>query len=147
VLREAQRKDVAAILDLIKELAAYEREPNAVINTKEKLEASLFDEKHCHALVWEHESDGVIGFALYFFGYSTWKGKTVYLEDLYVRPQFRKLKIGEQLFLAVVDVAKSKGVKRMDWQVLEWNELAIKFYQKHKAHLDPEWINGRFFFE
>ena len=147
MLREAKKEDVSRILELIKELADFERQPDAVINTEEKLAQSLFEEKHCHALVWEEGEHGVIGFALYFFGYSTWKGKTVYLEDLYVKPEFRKLKIGEKLFQAVVDVAKLHQVKRMDWQVLEWNEPAIQFYQKHGATLDPEWINGRFFFD
>ena len=147
MLRTAERKDTAAILGLIKELAAYERAPDAVINTCEDLEYHIFDEKHCHALVWDDKTHGVIGFALFYFGYSTWKGKTLYLEDLYVKPEFRQHKIGQQLFNAVVACAKEFRVRRMDWQVLEWNTPAIKFYEKNKATLDPEWINGRLFFE
>lgn len=147
MLREALPEDTAAILELIKELAAYEREPDAVVNTLEALHHSLFIEKHCRALVWEDENKNVVGFALYFFGYSTWKGKTVYLEDLYVKPEFRQHKIGEKLFQAVVDVAKKEKVRRMDWQVLAWNMPAIKFYEKQNALLDPEWINGRLFFD
>jgi len=146
MLRTAQPKDTAAILGLIKELAAYEREPAAVVNTETALHNTLFVEKHAHALVWEH-NETIVGFALYFFGYSTWKGKTVYLEDLYVKPEFRQDKIGEQLFRAVVEVAKTEKVRRMDWQVLAWNTPAIKFYEKQHAQLDPEWINGRLFFE
>ncbi len=146
MLREATPKDAAQILSLIKELAAFEREPNAVSNTLDELQDALFAEKHCHALVWDSPEHGIIGFALYYFGYSTWKGKTVYLEDLYVKPEFRQLKIGEQLFDAVVDVAQKEGVRRMDWQVLDWNTPAIKFYEKKGATLDPEWVNGRLFF-
>lgn len=146
MLRPAEQNDIASILGLIKELAAFEREPDAVSNTLEQLQHALFVEKHCSALVWEDSEHGVIAFALYYFGYSTWKGKTVYLEDLYVKPEFRQLKIGEQLFDAVVDVAKKAGVRRMDWQVLEWNTPAIKFYEKKGATLDGEWINGRLFF-
>lgn len=147
MIRRAVEKDTQAILGLIKELADFEREPDAVSNTLEELARALFDEKHCHAFVWEDTKFGVIGFALYYFGYSTWKGKTVYLEDLYVKPEYRQQKIGEKLFDAVVDVAKTSGVRRMDWQVLDWNEPAIKFYAKKGATLDSQWVNGRLFFE
>lgn len=147
MLRQAAEKDVVPIHALICALAAYEREPDAVTNSIEELRHSLFVEKHAHALVWEDPKFGVVGFALYFFGYSTWKGKTVYLEDLYVNPEFRQQAIGAQLFDAVVDVAKKQKVRRMDWQVLAWNIPAIKFYEKKKATLDDEWVNGRLYFE
>jgi GNAT superfamily N-acetyltransferase len=147
MIRQATEQDTLAILGLIQELAAFEREPNAVSNTAEELNHALFTEKHCNAFVWEDKELGVIGFALYYFGYSTWKGKTVYLEDLYVKPEFRQQKIGEQLFDKVVEVAKNSGVRRMDWQVLDWNTPAIKFYEKKGATLDAEWINGRLYFE
>jgi GNAT superfamily N-acetyltransferase len=88
----------------------------------------------------------IIGFALYYFGYSTWKGRTLYLEDLYVQEDFRKAGIGQQLFDHIVSVAKNEKVRRMDWQVLNWNEPALAFYRKNKAILDDEWINGRLFF-
>jgi GNAT superfamily N-acetyltransferase len=146
MLRKAESKDVIQIHGLICELAAYEREPDAVSNTIDELHHALFVDQHCYALVWEHAQQGVVGFALYFFGYSTWKGKTVYLEDLYVKPEFRKQKIGDELFDAVVEIAKSEKVRRMDWQVLEWNTPAIRFYEKKQATLDPEWINGRLCF-
>ena len=144
-IREATPGDENAIHGLIVELAIYEREPNAVINTPENLYIDLFQDKVCHALVVE-ENDIVVGFALYFISYSTWKGRCLYLEDFYVKEEYRRGGIGSELFLKVVDIAKELGVKRMDWQVLEWNEPAIKFYKKHEAVLDPEWINGRFFF-
>ncbi|MFM7596492.1 MAG: N-acetyltransferase family protein [Flavobacteriales bacterium] len=143
--RPAVLSDVPAIHGLIVELAVYEREPDAVINTISSLEADLFIQKRCFAEVSEFEGE-IVGFALYFFGYSTWKGRTLYLEDLYVKETYRKHGIGQALFNTVVEIAKREGVRRMDWQVLEWNTPAIAFYKKNKALLDGEWINGRLFF-
>lgn len=146
IIRPAQRGDEGAIMDLIHGLAAYEKAPQEVVNTATELGTHLFDEKVCDALV--AEADGkVVGFALFYTNYSTWKGKCLYLEDLFILPENREHGIGSKLFDEVVNIAKKRGVRRMDWQVLDWNEPAIKFYQKKKAHLDPEWINGRLFFE
>jgi len=83
--------------------------------------------------------------AFYYYKYSTWKGSCLYLEDLVVREAFRKEGVGSKLFEAIIRVAKLKKVKRMEWQVLDWNEPAINFYNKYNAELDPEWINGRFY--
>lgn len=146
MIRAAKRGDEIGIHALICELATYEREPDAVINSIEDLGVHLFEEQICSALVAE-ENNQIVGFALWYTSYSTWKGKCLYLEDFYVLPEFRKSGIGNQLFDAVVAIAKASGVRRMDWQVLEWNELALSFYRKKNAVLDPEWINGRFFFE
>lgn len=143
--RPAVLSDVPAIHGLIVELAVYEREPDAVINTMSSLEADLFVHKRCFAEVSELEGE-IVGFALYFFGYSTWKGRTLYLEDIYVKESHRNHGIGQALFNTVVEIAKLEGVRRMDWQVLEWNTPAIAFYEKNKALLDGEWINGRLYF-
>lgn len=145
-LRFATENDVHAIHQLITELAIYEREPNAVINTPEQLIKDLFIDEVCYSFVVENEKTEIVAFALYYFGYSTWKGRTIYLEDLYVQPNYRKAGLGDLLFDAVVEEGKKKGVKRMDWQVLEWNEPAIQFYKNKKAILDGEWVNGRLFF-
>lgn len=145
IIREASRGDVNAIFGLIRELAEYEHAPEQVTNTALQLEIDLFDKKICDAIVAELDSV-VVGFALYFTNYSTWKGACLYLEDFYVKAEFRRQGIGEKLFEAVVEIAKQRGVKRMDWQVLEWNDPALFFYRKHNAVLDSEWINGRFFF-
>jgi GNAT superfamily N-acetyltransferase len=123
----------------------YERAPEQVVNTEEDLAKHLFEEKICDAIVAVHE-EIIVGFALFFTNYSTWKGKCLYLEDLYVLPEYRKEGVGSQLFDEVVRIAIERGVKRMDWQVLEWNEPALAFYLKKGAVLDPEWINGRLFF-
>lgn len=144
-IREAKSGDEQAIHALIQALAVYEKAPDEVVNTPEQLRIDLFQDKICEAFVVEHEEQ-IVGFALYYMAYSTWKGRCLYLEDFYVLPEFRRGGIGGALFEKVVDVAKAWKVKRMDWQVLEWNEPALAFYRKHGATLDPEWVNGRFFF-
>jgi len=147
-LRPAQPGDETAIHGLITELAVFEKEPFAVINTPHQIKIDLFQAKVCHAFVVEDKNlNQVIAFALYFFSYSTWKGKCVYLEDLYVKDAYRSEGIGQILFDAVVEVAKEHKVARMDWQVLDWNTPAINFYKKNNAVLDASWINGRLFFE
>jgi GNAT superfamily N-acetyltransferase len=144
-IRKAKRGDENALMGLVHELADFEKAPDEVINTSEQLAVDLFDEKLCDCFVYE--IDGVIrGMALYYTSYSTWKGRCLYLEDLYIQTAFRRLGIGKKLFERLVDEAKYLGVKRMDWQVLDWNESAIHFYESIGATLDPEWINGRFFF-
>lgn len=145
-IRPAQPGDEKAIHALIVELAIYEREPDAVINTPEQLFHDLFEDSICEALVVENAKGEIVGFALYYTSYSTWKGRCLYLEDFYVLPDFRRGGIGHELFQAVVEIAKERKVKRMDWQVLEWNEPALSFYKKQNAFLDSEWINGRLFF-
>ena len=145
--RIAQIGDEESIHRLIVELAVFEREPNAVIVPSDALYNHLFVEKVCFAIVAEDvQTDTVIGFALYYFSYSTWKGKCLYLEDIYVQETHRKLGIGQVLFDMVVAVAKENKVARMDWQVLNWNNAAINFYKKNNADLSDEWLNGRYFF-
>lgn len=145
MIRAARLGDEKAILALVRELALYERAPEAVVNTSDQLRKDLFEDSICAAWVVELEGD-LIGFALYYKGYSTWKGATLYLEDFYVKPDFRKQGWGQRLFDKVVETAKSWGVKRMDWQVLDWNEIALKFYRRNQAELDGEWVNGRLYF-
>lgn len=145
IIRKAQQGDEIGIFKLIQALAEYEKAPEQVTNTPEILGKDLFDEKVCEALV-ALENNEIVGFALWYTSYSTWKGQCLYLEDFYVLPEFRSLKIGSKLFDEVVEIAKAKGVKRMDWQVLEWNELALDFYRRKNALLDSEWVNGRLFF-
>lgn len=145
LIRKAKKGDEFGIFKLIQALAEYENAPEQVTNTPEILGKDLFEEKICEALVAE-ENNQIVGFALWYTSYSTWKGQCLYLEDFYVLPAFRSLKIGSKLFDEVVKIAQEKGVKRMDWQVLEWNELALDFYKRKNALLDSEWVNGRLFF-
>lgn len=144
-IREARQGDEVKIMELIHALATFEKAPEEVVNTATNLQRDLFEKKICHAIVAEIQGE-IVGFALYYFAYSTWKGQCLYLEDLFVQPTFRQHGIGKELFDAVVSVAKSSNVKRMDWQVLAWNEPALAFYKKQAALLDDEWINGRLFF-
>ncbi|HBW86744.1 MAG TPA: GNAT family N-acetyltransferase [Crocinitomicaceae bacterium] len=145
-IRSATPKDVPYIFDLIKELALYEKAPEQVSNTSENLHYDLFEAPICEAIVAE-ENEEILGFALYYTSYSTWKGRCLYLEDFYVKEKSRKRGIGKLLFDEVVRIAKAKKLKRMDWQVLEWNEPGLQFYKKENATLDSEWVNGRLFFE
>jgi GNAT superfamily N-acetyltransferase len=145
-IREAKPGDETEIFNLIYALAVYEKAPEQVTNTPQQLAIDLFEDKICSALVAE-ENKQIVGFSLYYISYSTWKGRCLYLEDFFVIPEKRTLGIGEELFKKTVEIAREIGVKRMDWQVLEWNTPALNFYRKHKAILDPEWINGRLFFD
>lgn len=145
-IRAAKSGDEAAIHGLISELAVYEKAPEEVTNSIEQLYVDLFVDAVCEALVVENNQHEIVGFALYYPSYSTWKGRCLYLEDFYIQPEFRRGGIGSRLFQEVVEIARKWGVKRMDWQVLDWNEPAIEFYKKQQALLDPEWINGRLFF-
>jgi GNAT superfamily N-acetyltransferase len=147
MVRAAIPEDISAIYAMILDLATYERAPEQVVNTPAQLQIDLFTDKVCEALVATNEQEQVIGFALFYTSYSTWKGRCLYLEDFYVIDAERKQGYGQALFDEVVRIAKSRGVKRMDWQVLDWNHTALNFYRRNHATLDPEWINGRLFFE
>ena len=144
-IREASLGDEQSIYDLVKALAVYEKAPNEVINTPSQIAKDLFDDKICYAYVAE-KNNSIIAFALYYVSYSTWKGKSLYLEDLFVLPEYRKDGVGGLLFDEVVATAKRWKVKRMDWQILDWNDPALNFYKKKNAHLDSGWVNGRLFF-
>ena len=144
-IRKAKLGDEAGIHQLIKELAAFEKAPHEVTNTIDELKRHLFEEEICHSLV-ALESNRIIGFSLYYMSYSTWKGKCLYLEDFYVQPTHRKKGIGELLFNQTIEIAKSLKAKRMDWQVLSWNEIAMNFYKKQGTILDTGWVQGRISF-
>jgi GNAT superfamily N-acetyltransferase len=140
-IRKGTRSDIPQLLGLIRELATYERAPAEVTVTIEELENDGFGENPVFKY-FVAEADGVIvGIALYYIKYSTWKGKCIFLEDIIVNEPFRKTGIGKKLFEEVVKVAKAMKVPRLEWQVLEWNEPAIKFYEKMNSHFDKEWIN------
>lgn len=146
-IRTGTREDLPQVLTLIKELAEYERAPQEVDNTVARMEQDGFGpEKVFDFLV--AEMDGrIVGIALYYWSYSTWKGKCMYLEDLVVTESHRRYGLGRKLFKELIQIAKQKDVRRLSWQVLEWNEPAIQFYKGIGAQLDPEWINGRLTYE
>jgi GNAT superfamily N-acetyltransferase len=137
-------EDLPRLRALIVELAIFEKEPDAVEVTIQELEKDGFGKEKIFSF-FVAEVDGTVqGIALHYFKYSTWKGKCLFLEDIVVNDQFRGIGIGKLLFDEVVKVAAVHKCKRMEWQVLEWNEPAIGFYsKKYNAELDPEWLNGR----
>ncbi|MBK8927457.1 MAG: GNAT family N-acetyltransferase [Crocinitomicaceae bacterium] len=143
IIRPATKLDVGDVLKLIRELAMYENAPQEVSNTEQQLTEDLFGNNPvCESIVAVHKNQ-VVGFALFYTAYSTWKGKCLYLEDLYVQENFRRAGIGKKLFDYILQLAKTRNMKRLSWQVLDWNEPAIEFYKKYHAELDPEWINGK----
>ena len=142
-LRKAEKKDIPEILELIKELALYERAPQEVTITPEDLEKDGFGENPIFEIILAHTEKELGGMAFYYYSYSTWKGKCLYLEDIIVKEHLRGNRIGKILFEAVIARAKESSAKRMHWQVLDWNEPAINFYRKYNAVLDNTWINGK----
>lgn len=140
VIRFAQSSDVKTILELIKELAEYERLSDRVIATEEKLERSIFgNEKFVEILLAEVNNKSV-GYALFFKNYSTFLGKPgIYLEDLFVKPSYRGKGIGKALLSKIISIAKERNYGRVEWSVLDWNLSAIDFYKKMGAESLEEW--------
>jgi GNAT superfamily N-acetyltransferase len=138
-IRKANRSDLQSILDLVIELAVYEKEPEAVTSTIDDYYAA-FDSGLIICRV-ATLGDKVIGMTLSYDYYSTWKGKGFYLEDFYVQPEYRKHGVGKMLFDQFLDDARNRGAKITKWQVLDWNEPAIKFYEKNHAIIETNWWN------
>ena len=140
-IRKGIITDLPQVLSLVKELAAYEKAPNEVTVTIAEMERDGFGKNPVFNF-FVAEADGrIVGISLYYIKYSTWKGKCVFLEDIIVTETCRKSGIGKKLFDEVVKVAKEMNAQRMEWQVLEWNEPAIKFYEKVNSNFDNEWLN------
>ena len=140
-IRRAVIEDCSRIMELIQELADYEKAPEEVTVSLEHFQESGFGP---NPVWWAFvaEVDGrVEGFALYYIRYSTWKGQRMYLEDILVTEQMRGKQLGKLLFDRLIVEAKDRNLKGIVWQVLEWNEPAIKFYKKYNASFDGEWIN------
>lgn len=140
-IRKGLISDLPDVLNLVNELAVYEKAPNEVAVTTEEMEIDGFGENPLFKFFVAEIDHKIIGMSLYYIKYSTWKGKCVFLEDLIITEEFRKFGVGKKLFDEVVKVAKEMKARRLEWQVLEWNEPAIKFYKKLNSTLDPEWIN------
>lgn len=141
VIRPAKAEDCAAMMELIRELAEYEKAPEQVTVTLEHFEQSGFGPSPVWwAFVAEVEGT-IAGMALYYIRYSTWKGQRMYLEDIIVSEPYRGKGLGTKLMEALIREAKGKQFSGMLWQVLDWNEPAINFYQKYNARFDGEWIN------
>ena len=143
-IRTAVKADCVRLLELINELAVFEKAPEEVTVTLEEfVDAGFGPNKVWDAIV--AEADGfIVGFAIYYTRYSTWKGRRLYLEDFIVTETYRGRGIGTLLFEAVLKEAKDKNFKGMNWQVLDWNEPAINFYNKYNAQIETGWLNASF---
>lgn len=147
-IRKAKKKDLPSVLALIKELAEYEKAPDEVKITLKELEQDGFGkEKAYRCFVAETSKNKISGIALYYIKYSTWKGKCVYLDDIIVTEKMRGNGIGKLLFNEVIKESKKMKVRKLEWQVLNWNKPAIDFYKKYSTVFDNEWINCKLVFE
>ncbi|MGN6621528.1 MAG: GNAT family N-acetyltransferase [Sphingomonas sp.] len=139
IIRPAGPRDVPTILRFVRELAAFEREPDAVEATEETLAHALFDERAAEAVIAERDG-APVGFALFFHNFSTWTGKKgLYLEDLYVTPEARGSGVGRQLLNHLAAVAVERDCARFEWAVLDWNQPAIDFYTSQGAEMMADW--------
>ena len=158
IIRKAKKKDLSSVLKLIRELAEYEKAPNEIKVTLKEMERYGFGKEKVYdcfvatsplAPLSHGRGDGgeVVGIALYYIKYSTWKGRCIFLDDIIVTESMRRQGIGKKLFEAVIEVAKKMKVRKLEWQVLNWNELAIRFYKKYSTIFDNEWVNSKLVFE
>ncbi len=141
-IRRAVKADCPQLLELVYELAVYEKAPEQVTVTLEEFERTGFSSSPIWWAFVAEDNDRIVGFALYYIRYSTWKGCRMYLEDILVTEEYRGKGIGKLLFDQLIVEAKEKKFSGITWQVLEWNEPAINFYKKYNANFDPEWHNG-----
>lgn len=139
LVRQGTKTDMKAVLSLIQELAIFEKEPDAVVITEADLIRDGFGENPLFHTFVAEENDEIIGMALYYYRYSTWKGKTIHLEDLVVRENKRGTGAGFALYSAIIEQGKKDKVRRIEWNVLDWNTHAINFYEKSGAKVLPDW--------
>ena len=140
-IRRAVKDDCPALLELIQELATYERAPNEVTVTVDHFTESGFGKQPVWWAFVAEVEEVIVGFALYYIRYSTWKGQAMYLEDILITNEMRGKGIGKLLFDRLIEEAKERKFNRIIWQVLDWNEPAINFYKKYNADFDASWVN------
>ena len=139
IIRKGEKKDMKAVLELIQELATFEKEPNAVVVTVADLERDGFgDNPLFYTFVAEVDGE-IVGTALYYYRFSTWKGKTIHLEDLIVKEKMRGSGLGFALYAEIIAQGKIDNVRRIEWNVLDWNTPAIDFYIKSGAKVLDDW--------
>ena len=141
IIRPGKKSDIPQVFDLIKELAEYEKALDKVSNTVEKLEEDGFGPNPVYELFVAEIENKIVGIALTYYRFSTWRGKVMYLEDLIVKEHMRRKGIGKKLFDMVLDHAKVTRCVGLSLQVLDWNDLGINFYKKYNMDFDDEWIN------
>ena len=139
IIRKAEAKDIATIFDLIKKLAVYEKLENDVITSEKELCENIFNKNFAKVLIAE-EDEKPVGFALYFYNFSTFVGKPgIYLEDLFVEPEYRGKGYGKSLLIELAKIAEAENCGRMEWSVLDWNTPSIEFYKSLGAKPMDEW--------
>lgn len=138
-IRKAQKEDTEEVLSLIRELAEFEKEPEAVEINVEDLQRDGFGKSPLFTCFVAEVENKIVGMALFYFRYSTWKGKTVHLEDLIVKKTMRGMGIGSALFRRTMEFARENNVKRVEWVVLNWNKNAVDFYEKSGANILKDW--------
>lgn len=141
-IRKAVKEDMPQVLELIKELAVFEKDPDAVIVEVADLEREGFGDNPMFTCFVADTGNLVVGMALIYFRFSTWKGRTVHLEDLVVKESYRNHGIGKALYTEVMKYAREQGVKRVNWVVLDWNHGAIKFYERTGANILRDWFQA-----
>lgn len=141
IIRDAVKADCSRLMELVQELATFEREPDAVTVTSSHFEESGFGANPVWWAIVAEAEGRIVGFALYYIRYSTWKGQRMYLEDIIVTEEYRGRGIGTMLLDKLIVTGKNKGFSGMLWQVLDWNEPAINFYKQYQAKFDPDWVN------
>ncbi len=139
IIRIATKNDMPSVLELIKELAVFEKEPEAVVVTAEDLVRDGFSENPLFECFVAEEKNEIIGMALYYYRFSTWKGKTIHLEDLIVKEDKRGTGAGFALYTEIIKKGKAENVRRIEWNVLDWNTPAIDFYKKSGANVLKDW--------
>ncbi len=140
-IRQGKKEDLPEVLELIRELAIYEKAEHEVSNTVERMENDGFGDQSIYGFIVAENHKKIVGLSLYYYRYSTWKGKRLWLEDLIVTESQRGLGTGKKLFEKTLDIARKENCSGMMWQVLDWNEPAINFYKKYDALFDQEWTN------
>ena len=141
LVREGRKEDLPRVLELVKELALYEKAPHEVTNTVTFMEADGFGANPVYGFFVAENASGIVGLSLYYWRYSTWKGKRLYLEDIIVTESERGKGLGKVLFDKTMQHALDTNCTGMMWQVLDWNEPAINFYKKYGTRFDNEWVN------
>ena len=146
LIRKGTKQDLSSVLDLIHELALFEKAPEQVTNSVNDMEEDGFGKNPVFNFYVAELNNKIIGIAVYFIKYSTWKGKGLYLDDLFVTEKFRGKGIGKKLFDIIIEEAKKIKAKQLHWQVLDWNTPAIDFYKKYGATIDAEWLDCKLHF-
>lgn len=141
MIRKCKKSDIPQMYELVKELAIFEKEPNAVLATVAEYETA-FDQGLINAFVAEI-NDEILGMSFFYPIFSTWNGRTLYLEDFVVKQSARNSGLGQKLFDAFIEEAREQGCRQVKWQVLDWNDDALRFYERNGASIEKNWWNGR----